>query len=57
MKISSDIKLNSSDRVRLERFDDKTLFVNDIYENILLNHIEKVLENKKSNNVKLFHYN
>ena len=56
MKIDSDIKLNSCDRIRLERFDDKTLFVNDIYENILLNHIEKVLENKKSNNVKLFHY-
>ena len=56
MKIDSDIKLNSSDRVRLERFDEKTLFVNDIYENILLSHIEKVLENKKSNNIKLFHY-
>ena len=56
MKIDSDIKLNSSDRIRLERFDEKTLFVNDIYENILLTNIEKFLENKKSNAIKLFHY-
>ena len=45
MKIDSDIKLNSSDRIRLERFDEKTLFVNDIYENTLLTNIEKFLEN------------
>ena len=56
MKIDSDIKLNSSDRIRLDRFDEKTLFVNDIYENTLLTHIEKFLENKKSNAIKLFHY-
>ena len=56
MKIDSDIKLNSSDRIRLERFDEKTLFVNDIYENTLLTNIEKFLENKKSNAIKLFHY-
>ena len=34
----------------------KTLFVNDIYENTLLTHIENLLENKKGNNIKLFHY-
>lgn len=56
MKIDSDIKLNSIDRLRLERFDEKTLFVNDIYENTLLTNIEKFLENKKSNVTKLFHY-
>ncbi len=56
MKIDSDIKLNSSDRIRLERFDEKTLFVNDIYENTLLTHIEKLIENKKVKDNKLFHY-
>ena len=56
MKIDSDIKLNYSDRIRLDRFDEKTLFVNDIYENTLLTNIEKFLENKKSNAIKLFHY-
>lgn len=56
MKIDSNIKLNSSDRIRLDRFDEKTLFVNDIYENTLLTHIEKFLETKKSNAIKLFHY-
>ena len=56
MRIESDIKLNSLDRLRLERFDDKTLVTQDIYENTLLTNIEKLLENKNSNNSKLFHY-
>jgi hypothetical protein len=56
MKISSDIKLNSSDRVRLERFDDKTLFINEIYENVLVDHIENLINSKTSANIKMFHY-
>ena len=36
MKIDNDVKINSADKVRLERFDEKTIVVNDIYENILL---------------------
>ena len=56
MRIESDIKLNSLDRLRLDRFDDKTLVTQDIYENTLLTNIEKLLENKNSNNSKLFHY-
>ena len=32
MKIDSDIKLNSADKVRLERFDENSLKRNDIYE-------------------------
>ena len=55
MKIDSDVKINSADKVRLERFDEKTIIVNDIYENILLSHIEKLLINKNSN-IKLFHF-
>ena len=56
MKINSDIKLNSSDRVRLERFDDKTLFMNEIYENVLVDHIENLINSKTANNIKMFHY-
>jgi hypothetical protein len=56
MKIDSNIKLNSSDRVRLERFNDDTIKNNDIYELILLTHLECIIINKKSNNIKLFHY-
>jgi len=56
MKIDSDIKINSADKVRLERFDEKTIIVNDIYENILLAHIQKLLINKKNNNTKQFHF-
>jgi hypothetical protein len=55
MKIDCDVKINSLDKLRLDRFDEKTIIVNDIYENILLSHIEKLLVNKKSNN-NLFHF-
>jgi hypothetical protein len=48
--------LNSSDRVRLERFDDKTLFINEIYENVLVDHIENLINSKTSGNIKMFHY-
>ena len=56
MKIDANIKLNSSDRVRLERFDDNTIKNNDIYEMVLLSHLENIILNKNSNNIKLFHY-
>ena len=56
MKINSDIKLNSGDKVRLERFDEKTLLINDIYENILVENVEKILTNKISGDIKKFHY-
>ena len=57
MKIDANIKPNSGDRVRLERFDDETIKNNDIYENVLLGFLEKLLSCKKSNNTKLFHFN
>ena len=43
MKIDGDVKLNSGDKIRLERFDDNIIKNNDIYEFVLLNHIEKIL--------------
>jgi hypothetical protein len=55
MKIDANIKPNSADKIRLERFDEETIKNNDIYEFVLLNHIEKLLVNKKLNNTKLFH--
>jgi hypothetical protein len=56
MKIDSEAKVNSADKVRLERFDEKTLNKNDIYEYILLTHMEQILYNKKNSNNKLFHF-
>ena len=58
LKLDPDVKINSADRVRLERFDEDSLKKNDLYEFLLLTHIEKILENKKSgNNIKFhFHY-
>jgi len=55
MKIDANIKPNSSDRVRLERFDDETIKNNDIYEHLLLSYLEKLINSKKTNNKKLFH--
>jgi hypothetical protein len=56
MKIDNDVKLNSVDKIRLERFDDKSLEKKDIYEIILLNHIEKIFYCRKNKNNKLFHF-
>ena len=52
------VKLNSADRVRLERNNENAIKKTDIYEFILLNHIEKMLEYRNNNlnfsdNVKL----
>ena len=43
MKIDGDVKLNSADKIRLERFDDNIIKKNDIYEFVLLNHMEKIV--------------
>ena len=56
MKIDSIIKLNSIDKVRLERFDENSLKKNDIYEYTLLTHMEKIVYNKNRENSKLFHF-
>jgi hypothetical protein len=57
MKIDSIVKLNSTDKIRLDRFDEENLKRNDIYEFIILTNIEKIiLYNKKiTENIKLFH--
>jgi hypothetical protein len=56
MKIDNEAKLNSADKVRLERFDENSLKKNDIYEFTLLTHIEKILYYKKKEDNKLYHY-
>lgn len=56
MKIDANVKPNSSDRIRLERFNEETIMTNDVYESVLLAHLEKLINYKKSGNSKLFHY-
>jgi hypothetical protein len=56
IKLDSDAKINSADRVRLERFDENSLKKNDIYEFLLLDHMENLLKNNVSKNEKKFHY-
>ena len=57
IKLDAEIKINSADRVRLERFDENLLKKNDIYEFLLLTHTEKVLEfHNISNREKIFHF-
>ena len=55
MKIDSETKLNSADKVRLERFDENSLKKNDIYEYTLLIHMEKIVYDNKNGNKKGFH--
>jgi len=61
IKIDSNIQIKGADKIRLDRNDDSTLKKQDIYENILLFHVENVLklsESKKQSNIKMFmfHY-
>jgi hypothetical protein len=58
VKVDSKIHINSADKIRLERYDDKEMDKNDIYEFILLLHIEKLLSYKKLKNLnnKLFNF-
>jgi hypothetical protein len=63
MKIDSEIKPNSVDRARLERYDDSSIKKNDIYEFILLTHLEKFIyyynkdqKEGKTDTTKLFHF-
>ena len=44
IKVDAIVKLNSGDKIRLERNDEKTMERADIYEFVLLNHIEKMLD-------------
>jgi hypothetical protein len=56
MKIGSDIKLNSADKIRVERFNEESIKDNDIYEFVLLEHLEGLVKNKVLNNTKLFNF-
>ena len=56
MKSDADVKLNSGQKMRLERFDENSLKKNDLYEFVLLSHIENIIFNKKGGHVKLFHF-
>ena len=56
IKVDANIKPNSGDRIRLERFDEETIKTNDVYELVLLFHLEKAINYKRLANIKLFHY-
>jgi hypothetical protein len=56
IKVDANIKPNSGDRIRLERFDEETIKTNDVYELILLSHLDKFINFKKTKNIKMFHY-
>jgi len=56
MKISSELKLNSADRIRVERFNEESIRENDIYEFVLLENIENLVTYKISKNEKQFNY-
>ena len=56
MKIDVNIKPNSCDKVRLERFDEETIKNSDIYEYLLMGHIERLLLAKKLMETKKIDY-
>ncbi len=56
MKIDANVKPNSGDKIRLDRFDTESIKNNNIYEVVLIDHLQKLLTAKKLNNEKTFHY-
>ena len=58
-KISVDgiVRLNSADKIRMERNDEEAIKNSDVYENTLLTHINKMLEARKEQNKKLYTFN
>ncbi len=58
IEVDGIIRLNSADKIRLERNDEESIKKSDIYENTLLTHITKLLESRALNNKKLYnlHY-
>lgn len=56
IKLDSKEKINTADKIRLERHDDASLKKHDIYEFILLTHMEKILFYYKNHNEKLLHF-
>ena len=56
MKLSGILRLNSADKIRVERFDEESIKDNDIYEFVLLEHIENLVKNKVLKNAKLFNF-
>ena len=60
IKVDTKIQISSADKIRLERYNDKDLNKNDIYEFIILFHIEQVLFytriDKKNDKLFNFHF-
>jgi hypothetical protein len=55
IKMDVNIKVNSADKIRLERFDENTLKKNNIYEFILLDHIETLICGLNKSDRKMIH--
>ena len=47
--ISSDLKIKSADKIRLEKNNSETINKDEIYEFILINHLEKIIQSKCEN--------
>jgi len=58
IKIDNKLQISSADKIRLERYDDTSLNKNNIYEFVLLFHIEKMIfyMRAKNKNEKLFNF-
>lgn len=56
LKVDANAKISSVDRLRLDRFNEDTIKHGDIYEHILLDNLEKLLQHKIKGDSKQFHY-
>ena len=56
IKISNDVKINSGQKIRIDRYDEISIKKQDLYEFVLLSHVENIMINKKNANDKQLHF-
>jgi len=57
IEVDGIVRLNSADKIRLERNDEEAIKNSDVYENTLLLHINKMLEGRKTQNKNVYSLN
>ena len=57
IEVDGIIRLNSADKIRFERNDEEAIKKSDVYENTLLTHIIKMLEERRNKNKKEYSFN
>ena len=54
--VKAKVVINKADAIRIERNNSQTLTIDNVYELLLIEHVEQILRHKKKNNIKWLYY-